>query len=452
VAAPQAAYAEAQGGVPIKKPKIALILSLTAGFVVLAAAALLFVFFIYLPGSRYGNAEKLFNEERYGEALAALGELSPDYKDVDDLTPYYEAYSVYGQGDYREAAELFDDLGHYQDARKMRDECRYLYANELLDGGDYGEAAELFDSLNVKDSAELAKECRYRQATDLMLNDAENARELFAGLGDYKDSADKTLACDYYIATQVLENGDFSGAYAAFSALGGYADSVEMLTECEYRAALAMYNEGDYEEAEERFREIADYKDSAELLEQCLALITEEIYAEYLESQLITADSESMIDGTYWVENQRTFDFDGDGVQDFYYLLHNGEDFLSGFCTVSNGYVAELLSGFGGPYGYEAQIAAAYHLELNEYVLGYAWGTEDEYGCTFFSMENGQLTQLDNFYIYFSYGDYNDLTGEWEDTAYYYVNDIEVSGEAYYDYEYMYYDINYNFSAFLETW
>ena len=74
----------------------------------------------------------------------------------------------------------------------------YDRAMELFKQGQYPEAAALFEQLgDYKDSAELAQNCRYQQAQlAYTREDYEQALELFTTLGNYRDSADWAARCE----------------------------------------------------------------------------------------------------------------------------------------------------------------------------------------------------------------------------------------------------------------
>ncbi len=73
------------------------------------------------------------------------------------------------------------------------------------------------------------------------------ARDLYAGLGDYEDSAAKVAELDslieletrYNDAAAALEAGDHLAAYRAFTALGDYRDSPEKLAEAASAPAVS---------------------------------------------------------------------------------------------------------------------------------------------------------------------------------------------------------------------
>ena len=77
--------------------------------------------------------------------------------------------------------------------------------------------------------AALASACDYSIATDAYLaEDYEQARALFAALGDYKESASLVTACDYAIAQNTYDAGEYAHAAELFTALGDYKNSAAL--------------------------------------------------------------------------------------------------------------------------------------------------------------------------------------------------------------------------------
>lgn len=98
---------------------------------VLAAVILLGTYFALtravLPNMRYRNAEKLYEEGRYQEAVSAFSVLD-GYKDsaerVSDAA-YHAAEQLLDEGQFSKALEAFQNFGDYKDSAEKRDECLY---------------------------------------------------------------------------------------------------------------------------------------------------------------------------------------------------------------------------------------------------------------------------------------------------------------------------------------
>lgn len=146
---------------------------------------------------------------------------------------YEEAAKLYEQKKYVQAAEIYEDLGDYEDSETRKNICLYAQANTLEAQKKYAEAAEIYTSL-----------------------------------GDYQDSAAKMNSCKYHAAIAVLEAGNISEAKAMLESLNGYADSKNLLSECTYKEGVALLNKKDYQGAIEIFTKLGTYSDSAEKINE----------------------------------------------------------------------------------------------------------------------------------------------------------------------------------------
>lgn len=158
------AAAAAEEARAAKQRKKAALLLLAGVAVVIAV--LLVVFQVIVPSVRYRSAEKL---------LAA--------------------------GDYTGAAEAFEALGDYKDAKEQIMAARYAQAEALLNAGDYDGAAAAFETLgNYKDAKEQSKNAeeqsfpiRYPQAEALLkAKDYTGAAMTFGALDGYKDAGQRS--------------------------------------------------------------------------------------------------------------------------------------------------------------------------------------------------------------------------------------------------------------------
>ncbi|MCL1807131.1 MAG: extracellular solute-binding protein [Oscillospiraceae bacterium] len=251
---------------PVAKPKKPIpkkLFLFGGGGLAVIIAAVLVILLVIVPGSRYKETAKLFDNGEYTQALTALEKLSDGYKDVKELRSYYEAYIAFDDQDFRLAARMFDDLGVFRDSGEMRDESNYRLAHQLINNRQYDEAYSLLSLLgDYKDSETQMLECRYLQAYDLIQTDAARAKGLFLELGNYNNAHEKLIECDYNIAVGLLDGKQYWDAFDLFESLGDFKDSEDMLLECSYRYAMDLYWDGDYEEAYSMFALLGNYKDS----------------------------------------------------------------------------------------------------------------------------------------------------------------------------------------------
>lgn len=101
---------------------------------------------------------------------------------------YREAVQRYNARQYEKAAELFSQLGNYEDAPELLNDCHYWMAMELMEAENYEEALPRFMKLGkYEDSAQRVQECKYQMA--IAAFEEENytdAESLFHEVSDYR--------------------------------------------------------------------------------------------------------------------------------------------------------------------------------------------------------------------------------------------------------------------------
>lgn len=119
---------------------------------------------------------------------------------------------------------------------------KYEEAADLMEKDSYSEAAEIFEELgDYEDSASLAALCRqnadYYEALEFMNGgEYKSAKLIFKELGDFNDSPDKLEYCEkmivYLAGMQLMQSGNYSGAYEKLLSLGDFEDAPELAEEC----------------------------------------------------------------------------------------------------------------------------------------------------------------------------------------------------------------------------
>ena len=148
----------------------------------------------------------------------------------------------------------------------------YNEATELLADGKYNEARAIFAELgDYKDSQNLVKESSYRWYKQRVEQgdcsfDVETG---FEELGDYKDSAELESEVQYDRAIQLMNKEQYMPAYQLFLRAGDYRDALDMADEMKYLYAKRKIESGNYSVAKKYLIGLGDYKDSAELLKEC---------------------------------------------------------------------------------------------------------------------------------------------------------------------------------------
>lgn len=97
-----------------------------------------------------------------------------------DSGDYKKATNLYNSGQFKEAADLFESLGDYEDSADMLLICRYEEANQLMNEGKYEDAAAIYESIiGYSDAADKLAEAnskityeKYGDVIDLLAKEA----------------------------------------------------------------------------------------------------------------------------------------------------------------------------------------------------------------------------------------------------------------------------------------
>lgn len=140
-----------------------------------------------------------------------------------DSADYKKAVSLYESGNYTAAAEIFGQLGDYENSGEMTVKCNYYIAKQHFENLEYAEAIKLFESLgNYEDCADLLMQCRTAYATTLF--DSYNyvaAREQFKLLEQTEEVMQSLRLCAWgMLQTYVEENGPIIDEVESFDPAG----------------------------------------------------------------------------------------------------------------------------------------------------------------------------------------------------------------------------------------
>lgn len=186
-----------------------------------------------LNESNYKKATALATEKKYAEAAEVFAELG-SYEDAEEKTlecRYNNACALEEAEKYAEAKAIFFELSDYKDSVAKKNSCIYKEALAILDAGKYDEAAQVFKSLDgYADSATMIKECSYKKASSLTVaKDYEGAIALFEKLGDYSDSETKILEAKYgYVTSNLDAENETTLTYLKDLARAKYKDSADL--------------------------------------------------------------------------------------------------------------------------------------------------------------------------------------------------------------------------------
>lgn len=209
------------------------------------------------------------------------------FADVAEKKKVQEAYA-----EHRKRADEKAEALYQQGAAKKQEYYGQLLkiARESSDMHELNKTAQRLDELgDYQDSRKLAEHCRRRIDEEQARQDAEKQRKLEAWekerkalaakkkrIGIISGSAAAVVLAVIILLTQVIipnskyndavalmENGQYEEAIAAFTAADGYKDSAAQIMECEYLSVVALADAGKTAQAAMAFAKV-DYKDSAE--------------------------------------------------------------------------------------------------------------------------------------------------------------------------------------------
>lgn len=215
---------------------------------------------------------------------------------------YYErAQLMMGSGEYAGAAELFEQLGEYEDSAEY---ALYAAALDALQSGKTDLArANLLEIAPFK-SAD--RYLRYLDALDAEdEGDLDSALDIYASLGSFEDCAERSQALEAAIpeqtirqGRQMMSQGDYEGARELFLSLNGYGQSRALADACTaaiarkaYLAAEDLLDSGDYLGAMNAFAAMGDTLDAAHRAEECRSLLLKQAEEAFQAVTLETADT-----------------------------------------------------------------------------------------------------------------------------------------------------------------
>lgn len=112
----------------------------------------------------YREAVNLYNNQKYSEAAELFSQLG-EYEDSAALhtrSLYWEAVVLMEQGNYAEAQPRFIELGEYEDCVLRLQECRYQLAVAAFESGDYAQAeAEFLDFADYRQAPEYLRQINW---------------------------------------------------------------------------------------------------------------------------------------------------------------------------------------------------------------------------------------------------------------------------------------------------
>lgn len=150
---------------------------------------------------------------------------------------YAKAQAHMNNKEYRLAAEVYADLGEYEDAQSQLSLAKYSYAGQLEEQGKFDAAKKIYIELgNYEDSIARASSCTYNLANAaLEAEKFDEAKAMFESVPDYADSKTQVLQCDYQKGISFIAAKEYAKAIDIFTALGDYSDSKDRILEAKYK-------------------------------------------------------------------------------------------------------------------------------------------------------------------------------------------------------------------------
>ena len=187
-------------------------------FIGVVLFAIIFVIFRFNRNSEFRLAKKTFNEGNYLQA-AELFDAMGTYSDSHLYAAYCRALSTFEQEDYEMSLEMFEALDNFQKAPKYVLYCKGMIAYQ---NSQYWDAASLF----------------------------EQCSESLFGHSSFLDSELQAKLC-YYTSGWILEtSGDYERAIICYRMVDDLYDAQTRLRECEEAIAsggnTSAYIEFDY--------------------------------------------------------------------------------------------------------------------------------------------------------------------------------------------------------------
>jgi len=217
-----------------------------------------------------------------------------------EIGEYYEHAQLYlGCKDYDYAAELFEQLGEYEDSA---DYALYARAMQAIEDEDYALARANLEAVNPFKSS--GRYLMYLDALDQEDDGKlEDALALYRKLGSFMDAdlaADRLTKAIPEAAIKdgraLMSKGEYAAARELFLSLDGYGASKALADNCTMALNKAAYSEadklaeaGDLMGAMAAFTALGDALDAAKRAADCRAAIHAELDARYAAVTLATA-------------------------------------------------------------------------------------------------------------------------------------------------------------------
>lgn len=234
---------------------------------------------------RYANGKQLIEDGQYEEA-AEMFEMLPGYEEADSYADYARILQTAYVGDYQDAIEMLKEMNGFLDSDLL---SIYFEGRQAEIDLEYEKAMEVYEQImDFKDSAE-----RSARLPDMILDrDFDRLADKLTGRDwwnqalsgevavmltkEYQLSNTTMPARFMALADTMLEEGDFEHSYALTALVSGQVpDAADRLDEIQYLYALTEMEDGHADQAEWMLTELAekDYPEAKETLNSCWQML-----------------------------------------------------------------------------------------------------------------------------------------------------------------------------------
>lgn len=135
-----------------------------------------------------------------------------------DKLDYHKAVDLYNKGKFDAAAEIFSELGDYEDSAALSTLSHYWAAITLAEDGKHAEALPRFLKLgDYEDSAQRVTECTYQMAvSEFEAGNYTDAQIHFAEVADYKQASEYLRRINWQAMYEAISQ-------IGFDAISGYS-------------------------------------------------------------------------------------------------------------------------------------------------------------------------------------------------------------------------------------
>jgi hypothetical protein len=243
-----------------KNRKIATICAISA--VIVLAFTILFIEEI-IPGNRYSKATTMWEEGDYNSAAEIFQNLG-DYKDADQkllAVKYDQAEAMANTGDYDGAIANYTELADYEDAADKLNDAKCQKAAALLTEGNYSECIVQLEEVRKVDGNDKRIKETMDKAVAAVLNETSGDLSVLTNISD--DYFKENITACYALTEYCINMQDWRNAMEYAKLCGDYELAPTYFA---YAKAKHAYDTKTWETAVANFKAVVDFMDSEELL------------------------------------------------------------------------------------------------------------------------------------------------------------------------------------------